>query len=80
MNTKLTLSIEKTVIEKAKSYASKTGRSLSKVIENYLESLIQENESAKISPKLRKLVGVVKLPKDFDEDKELREYAEKKHL
>lgn len=81
MTTKLTLTVEKTVIEKAKSYAKQTGRSLSELIEKYLESIISdEKKDVDISPKLKKIVGSVKLPKNFDEDKELRSYFEKKHL
>jgi hypothetical protein len=80
MTTKLTLTVEKTIIEKAKTYARKTGRSLSELIESYLETLTQENGDQKISPKLKKIVGAVKLPKNFDEEKELRSYYEKKHL
>jgi formiminotetrahydrofolate cyclodeaminase len=81
MTTKLTLTIEKAVIEKAKSYAKRTERSLSDLIEKYLESLTSEEKNDKgISPKLKKIVGAVKLPKNFDEDKELRTYFEKKHL
>lgn len=80
MTTKLTLTVEKSVIERAKSYAKQTGRSLSELIENYLETLTQEGGNEKISPKLKKLVGAVKLPKNFDDKKELRSYLEKKHL
>jgi formiminotetrahydrofolate cyclodeaminase len=81
MTTKLTLTVEKAVIEKAKSYAKLTGRSLSELVEKYLESLTNdEKNDAQISPKLRKIVGAVKLPKNFDEEKELRTYLEKKHL
>ena len=81
MTTKLTLTVEKTIIEKAKSYARKTGRSLSELIETYLESLVRENrDQKKVSPRLKKLIGAVKLPKDFDEKKELQSYYEKKHL
>lgn len=81
MTTKLTLTVEKTVIEKAKSYAKKTGRSLSDLIEKYLESITSDEKNDKdISPKLRKIVGAVKLPKNFDEEKELRSYLEKKHI
>ncbi|HWZ23417.1 MAG TPA: DUF6364 family protein [Cytophagaceae bacterium] len=81
MTTKLTLTIEKSVIEKAKTYAKETGRSLSEMIESYLENLVDENNSKeKISPKLKKIVGSVNLSKDFDEKKELRTYFEKKHL
>ena len=80
MTTKLTLTVNKTIIERAKSYAKKTGRSLSELIENYLENITQENTHSDLSPKLRKLVGSVQLPADFDEDKELRSVIEKKHL
>jgi formiminotetrahydrofolate cyclodeaminase len=80
MTTKLTLTVEKTIIERAKSYAKKTGRSLSELIENYLENITEENNNSDLSPKLKKLVGSVKLPADFDEEKELRSAIEKKHL
>jgi hypothetical protein len=80
MTTKLTLTVEKTVIERAKSYAKKTGRSLSELIENFLETNTEENNNTDLSPKLQKLVGSVKLPEDFDEKKELRSAIEKKHL
>ena len=80
MTTKLTLTVEKTIIERAKSYAKKTGRSLSELIESYLENITEENDHSELSPKLKKLIGSVKLPKDFDEEKELRSAIEKKHL
>ncbi|MEM7660505.1 MAG: DUF6364 family protein, partial [Bacteroidota bacterium] len=44
MNTKLTLTIEKSVIEKAKAYAKKSGRSLSDLIESYLLRLVSESD------------------------------------
>lgn len=81
MTTKLTLTVEKNVIEKAKFYARQTGRSLSELIESYLESLTAETRTDQmVSPKLKKLIGSVKLPKNFDEKKELRSYFEGKHL
>lgn len=80
MTSKLTLTVEKSIIERAKVYAKNTGRSLSEIIENYLESITQDNGTEKVSPKLKKLVGAVKLPKNFDEEKELRSYFENKHL
>jgi len=80
MTSKLTLTVEKAIIDRAKSYAKKTGRSLSELIENYLEIITQEDNQVDLSPKLRKLVGSVQLPADFDEEKELRSALEKKHL
>ncbi len=80
MTVKLTLTIEKSVIERAKYFAKKTGRSLSELIENYLETVTEISEEGSLSPKLRKITGAVKLPENFDENKELSEYFEKKHL
>ena len=80
MTTKLTLTVEKAIIERAKVYAKHTGRSLSELIENYLESITAEEGDQKISPKLKKIIGAVNLPENFNEEKELRSYLEKKHL
>jgi len=66
MTTKLTLTIEENVAKKAKTYAKHTGRSLSKLID--LETLTEENKNNdQLSPKLKRIVGAVKLPADFDE-------------
>ena len=80
MTTKLTLTVEKSVIERAKSYAKNTGRSLSEIIENYLTTITNESTNNELSPTLKKIVGVVNLPKDFDEKVALRSAMEKKHL
>ena len=81
MTSKLTLTVEKSVIERAKRYAAQSGRRLSQIIEGYLAKITNEKDNNEdISPKLKKIVGAVKLPKDFDEKKELRKYFEKKHL
>lgn len=79
MTTKLTLTVEKSIIENAKIYAKKTGRSLSEMIAKYLESIVDENPKRKLSTKLSKIVGAVYLPDDFDEDETLRAHLEKKH-
>ncbi|HXI01282.1 MAG TPA: DUF6364 family protein [Sphingobacteriaceae bacterium] len=80
MTTKLTLTVEKSIIERAKSYAKNTGRSLSEIIENYLATITQEGSSNNLSPKLTKIVGAVRLPGDFNEKDELRSALEAKHL
>ena len=80
MTTKLTLTVEKSVIKRAKSYAKNTGRSLSELIENYLDSITSDHSENELSPKLKKIVGAVKLPEDFDEETERRTELEKKHL
>lgn len=79
MTTKLTLTVQKSTIEKAKSYARHTGRSLSELVEKYLEAITLE-EKPIISSKLKGIVGAVKLPENFNEDTELRQYFENKHI
>lgn len=81
MTTKLTLTVEESTIKKAKIYAKHTGRSLSELIENYLETLTEEHRNKEqLSPQLKKIAGAVKLPADFDEQKALSSYFENKHL
>ena len=80
MTTKLTLTVDKEVIERAKAYAQQTGRSLSEIVETYLDKVSEEQQHYSLSPKLRKIAGSVKLPKDFNEKNELRKHLEKKHL
>jgi len=80
MLTKLTLSVDKAVIARAKDYARRNGRSLSELIQHYLESITGEKSDTALSPKLSRLIGSVKLPKGFDEKKELKIILEKKHL
>ena len=81
MNTKLTLTIEKEVIERAKDYAKDKNRSLSDIIENYLKMLTNEQQkSKKLSPVVESLKGSFKIPKNMDYKKELKERLEKKYL
>ena len=80
MTAKLTLTVKKSIIERAKSYAKNTDRSLSEIIETYLATITEENYSTELSPKLKKIVGAVIVPKDFDDKEELKVALEKKHL
>ena len=82
MTTKLTLTIEKSTIEKAKDYARKTGRSLSDLIESYLDSVTKSNledDITNMPQKLKKLYGVVNFPKDLDHKKEIRKILSSKN-
>lgn len=80
MTTKLTLTIEQDVIKVAKAYAQQKGRSLSELIESYLKTLTAKTSAEEdLSPKVKKLMGSVKLPKDFDYKKTLAEELSKKY-
>lgn len=82
MNTKLTLTIERSVTERAKRYARSQGRSLSAIIENYLKVITKEDnsDSIELTPIVKSLKGSFKLPKDFDYKKELSKALEEKYL
>lgn len=82
MNTKLTLTIEQSIIEKAKKYARERERSLSDLIATYLNALTNESEvnEEEISPMLKSLRGSFKIPSDFDYKKELSNRLSEKYL
>jgi len=82
MNTKLTLTIEQSVIDKAKQYAKGKGQSLSNIIENYLKVITKEGAKSEkeITPIVKSLRGSFKAPLDFDYKKELTKSLSKKYL
>ncbi|MES2274567.1 MAG: DUF6364 family protein [Bacteroidota bacterium] len=80
MTTKLTLTMEDGVINSAKKYARKNGRSLSDIVENYLKSIaVPEENTAALSPKVTRLMGIITLPDDFDHKKEMGQALMKKY-
>lgn len=81
MNTKLTLSVKKSVIEKAKKYAKDRGESLSSLVQNYLEHVTEAKEdSTKYGSKVSALKGAFKLDQDLNYHDELESALEKKYL
>jgi hypothetical protein len=80
MDTKLTLNLDKTVIEKAKEYAKTRKISLSRLIESYLSSLvIKKNKEIEITPLVKSLSGVVTLDKDFNYKESYTDYLIEKY-
>ncbi|MFZ4726547.1 MAG: DUF6364 family protein [Paludibacter sp.] len=81
MNTKLTLTIEQTIIEKAKKYANNKGRSLSDIIENYLKAITRDDsaENIELTPIVKSLKGSFKAPQDFDYKKKLSKSLTEKY-
>lgn len=79
MNTKLTLNVDKKVIEEAKFYAKKNSISLSKLIENYLLSLTKkEGIKNQVSPLVKSLTGVISL-ENQNYKKEYSDHLSKKY-
>jgi hypothetical protein len=82
MNTKLTLTIEKEVIEIAKVYAKEKGQSLSEMVENYFKFVTVNREKVhekQLSSKVRKLRGIIKTDANFDYEQILTEELSKKY-
>lgn len=82
MDTKLTLKLNQSVIEQAKQYAVNRKISLSKIVENYLQSLTARDETekvAEISPFVKSMSTWVKVSPDFDYKKEYSEHLSQKH-
>lgn len=84
MDTKLTLKLDKYVIDRAKEYASTHERSLSKMIEAYLKSLIEKEKNQGdsdivISPFVKSLRTGIKIPADYDYKKEYGDYLAEKY-
>ena len=80
MDTKLTLKLEETVIEKAKKYAKNHRTSLSKLIENYLLNITNDKQKEeKITPLVKSLSGIINLSKDYDHKKDYSDFLLNKY-
>lgn len=81
MNTKLTLNLDKRIIESAKEYAKSHKTSLSQLIENYLHALTKSKEKEKkVSPLVESLTGVIPNEQEDDNKAGYYEYLRKKYL
>jgi len=80
MDTKLTIKLNNMVIARAKRYARHHRTSLSRLIESYLDSVTKdEPDDLEITPLVKSLSGVIKLPEDFDYKKERADYLIRKY-
>jgi hypothetical protein len=82
MNTKLTLTLEETVIIKAKKYAKTNDQSVSDIVENYLKTLTSNSKEKtfELTPIVKSLKGSFKTPKNLNYKKELTKKLTEKYL
>ncbi|MEO5511204.1 MAG: DUF6364 family protein [Longimicrobiales bacterium] len=73
---KLTLSVEETVIERARHYSERHQTSISRLVSTFLDALASEQPPTGHTPAVRRLIGI--LPADADVQ-EHRDYLERKH-
>lgn len=79
MDSKLTLKLNESVIERAKQYAKENNISLSRMIENYLQAVtLKKKNKVKISPLVESLTGVIEL-ESFDYRKDYTDFLSKKY-
>lgn len=80
MDTKLTLSLDKSVIEQAKTYAKSNKISLSKLIESYLATLTGKAKGEiEITPLVKSLSGVINLDDKVNIKEEYADYLIEKY-
>ena len=81
METKLTLRLNKSVIDRAKDYAHLHDVSLSKLIESYLDTVTEDKskESDDITPLVKSLSGVIQLNPDHDYKKDYAKFLTEKY-
>ena len=83
MTTKLTLTLDKRVIERAKRLSKKRKKSLSRIIEDYLSTLTTEDKNSRpsieITPFVRSLSSKVGIPGDINIKKEYHQHLEEKY-
>ncbi|MFZ4522794.1 MAG: DUF6364 family protein [Bacteroidales bacterium] len=81
MDTKLTLKLNKSVIDQAKKYASDHETSLSRMIENYLAAITAASaETEEISPLVKSLSGVINVPSNFNHKERFHKHLDEKYL
>ncbi len=82
MNTKLTLLLDKDIIEQAKRYAHDQQQSLSALVENYFRFLLGREHSlvsSNISPTVQELSGIIHLDSTDDVDEAYTDYLLEKY-
>jgi len=81
MDVKLTLKLEEKVISKAKKYAVLNQQSVSKLVEKFLMSLINNDiaQDQQYTPIVRSLAGIVKNRKNGDNKKDYTGYLIRKY-
>lgn len=77
MDSKLTLKLDENVIERAKKYAAEKKLSLSRLIENYLDALTNEEfNNLEISPFVKSIATGKQLPNEVEKDKLKDDYID----
>jgi hypothetical protein len=68
LEAKLTLKLDKGIIDRAKEFAKNKNISLSRMVERYFKAVVDKkpDKEKKYSPLVEELSGIIRLDKDFD--------------
>jgi predicted transcriptional regulator len=83
MDTKLTLQLNKAIIERAKTYAASKKTSLSKLVEAYLDSITAKEKQEvgkEISPLVKSLSGIITFPENVSPKEAYSDHLANKYL
>lgn len=80
MHTKLTLRLDHQLIRQAKSYARRSGKSVSQIVAEFFTLLLEPDDSGEpeLTPKVRSLLGA--LSENPVSERDYYQYLEKKYL
>ncbi len=81
MDTKLTLKLDQSIIEKAKKYAISRKKSLSRIVEDYFKGLgfQDNNDEIEINPIVKELSGIISESDFANWKNEYTNYLEQKY-
>ncbi len=82
MNVKLTLTLDKEIIERAKRYAKNKNQSLSSLVQGYFNFLSERKRlnDIEISQNVKELSGIIKLKKDINISEEYKKHILEKYI
>ena len=79
VKTKLTLRIEKDLVENIRKLSKRKGESVSKIVENYFKLTLKNKEKKEeLTPTVKKLKGILKNKKVSEKD--YKKHLEEKYL
>jgi hypothetical protein len=79
-NINVTLSLKKKTLAKAEHFAQKHNTNLNSLIEKYLQTIIEkEKKEIEITPRVKKLSGIIELDDEIDIKKEYRQHIIEKY-
>ena len=85
METRLTITLDETLIDRAKVYATRHKVTLTKLIEDYVEALAQregeqtEKTTLELDPLVESLYGIATLPSQIDDKEAYYDHLIKKY-